>query len=122
VAFYVNVTGLDVLDRFSIHTCITASRLGPDLIKDVTLYPVEVTDFLSDLQGYTNNITKTKWEEITTELANVPELIDIRAKSTEIDESLSPIVAKDPGMQLIVKELERLRELLSKIKDQERQL
>ena len=81
-----------------------------------TLYPVEVTDFLSDLQGYTNNITKTKWEEITTELANVPELIDVQAKNTEIDESLSPIVAKDLGMQLIVKELKRLRELLSKIK------
>ena len=81
-----------------------------------TLYPVEVTDLLSDLQGYTNNITKTKWEEITTGLTNVPELIDIQAKNTEINESLSPIVAKDPGMQLIVKELKRLRELLSKIK------
>jgi hypothetical protein len=81
-----------------------------------TLYPVEVTDFLSDLQGYTNNITKTKWEEITTGLVNVPELIDVQAKNTEIDESLFPIVAKDPGMQLIVNELKRLRELLSNIK------
>ncbi len=81
-----------------------------------TLYPVEVTDFLSDLQRYTNNITKTKWEETTTELANVPELIDVQAKNTEIHENLSPIVAKDPGMQLIVTELKRLRELLSKIK------
>ncbi|MGC2684439.1 MAG: hypothetical protein WA323_21480 [Candidatus Nitrosopolaris sp.] len=81
-----------------------------------TLYPVEVIDFLSDLQGYTNNITKTKWKEIATELANVPELIDVRAKNTEINESLSPIVTKDPGMQLIVKELKRLREFLSKIK------
>ena len=81
-----------------------------------TLYPVEVIDFLSDLQGYTNNIKKTKWKEIATELANVPELIDVQAKNTEIDESLSPIVAKDPGMHLIVKELKRLRELLSKTK------
>jgi hypothetical protein len=80
------------------------------------LYLVEVTDFLSDLQEYTNNITKTKWEEITTGLVHVPELIDVQAKNTEINESLSPIVAKDPGMQLIVKELKRLRELLSKIK------
>ena len=39
-----------------------------------TLYPVEVIDFLSDLQGYTNNITKTKWEQIANEPANVPEL------------------------------------------------
>lgn len=77
------------------------------------LYPVEVTDFLSDLQGYTNNITKTKWEEITTELANVPELIEL--KIVNIHESLSPIVAKDPGMQLIVKELKRLRELIPRI-------
>ncbi|MGA9151234.1 MAG: hypothetical protein WBZ36_11700 [Candidatus Nitrosopolaris sp.] len=82
-----------------------------------TLYPVEVTDFLSDLQGYTNNITKTKWEEITTGLTNVPELIDVQAKNAEIDESLSPIVAKDPGMQLIVKELKRLHESLSNIED-----
>jgi hypothetical protein len=37
-----------------------------------TLYPVEVIKFLSDLQGHTNNITKTKWKEITTGLANVP--------------------------------------------------
>lgn len=81
-----------------------------------TLYPVEVIGFLSDLKGYTNNITKTKWEEIATELANVPELIDVQAKNTEISESLSPIVTKDPGMQLLVKELKRLRELLSKIK------
>jgi len=81
-----------------------------------TLYPVEVTDFLSDLQGYINNITKTKWEEITTELANVPELIDVQAKNTEIEENLSPIVTKDPGMQLIVKELIRLHESLSNIK------
>jgi len=66
-----------------------------------TLYPVEVIDFLSALQGYTNNITKTKWREIATELADVPELIDIQAKNTEIDESLSPIVAKDPGMQRV---------------------
>jgi hypothetical protein len=78
-----------------------------------TLYPVEVVDFLSDLQGYTNNITKTKWKEIATELANLPELIDVQAKNTEISESLSPIVTKDPGMQLIVKELKRLRELLA---------
>jgi hypothetical protein len=81
-----------------------------------TLYPVEVTDLLSDLQGYINNITKPKWREIATELANVPELIDVQAKNTEIDESLSPVVAKDPGMQLIVKELKRLHESLSKIK------
>jgi hypothetical protein len=81
-----------------------------------TLYPVEVTDFLSDLQGYTNNITKTQWEEITTGLTNVPELIDVQAKNTEIAECLSPIVAKNPRMQLIVKELKRLRELF---KDQD---
>ena len=81
-----------------------------------TLYPVEVTDFLANLQGYTNNITKDAWNKINAELANVPELIDVQAKNTEIHESLSPIVAKDPGMQLIVKELKRLRELLSKIK------
>ncbi|MFY9796387.1 MAG: hypothetical protein WAJ93_11910, partial [Candidatus Nitrosopolaris sp.] len=81
-----------------------------------TLYPVEVLDFLSYLHGYTNNIIKTNWKKIKEELATVPELIDVEAKNTEIHEKLSPIVAKDPGMQFIVKELERLRELLSKIK------
>jgi hypothetical protein len=81
-----------------------------------TLYPVEVLDFLSYLHGYTNNITKTDWKKINEELATVPELIDVEAKNTEIDESLSPIVAKDPGMQLIVREIKRLRESLPKIK------
>jgi hypothetical protein len=80
-----------------------------------TLYPVEVTDLLSDLQGNINNIIKSKWREIATGLTNVPELIDVQAKNTETDESLSPIVAKDPGMQLIVKELKRLHESLSNI-------
>ena len=42
-----------------------------------------------------------------------PNLIDVRAENIKINESLSPIVTKDPGMQLIVKELKRLRELLS---------
>lgn len=72
-----------------------------------TLYPVEVTDFLSDLEGYTNNITETKWNKINAKLANVPELIDVQAKNTE-NISLSPTVAKDPGMRLIVKELKKL--------------
>jgi hypothetical protein len=81
-----------------------------------TLYPTEVIDFLSHLHGYTNNITKTNWKKIKEELATVPEIIYVEAKNTEIHEKLSPIVAKDPEMQFIVKELERLRELLSKIK------
>ncbi|MGC2682048.1 MAG: hypothetical protein WA323_09275, partial [Candidatus Nitrosopolaris sp.] len=81
-----------------------------------TLYPAEVIGFLSHLHGYTNNITKTNWKKIKEELATVPELIDVEAKNTEIDESLSPIVAKDPGMQLIVREIKRLRESLPKIK------
>jgi hypothetical protein len=34
-----------------------------------------------------------------------PELIDVQARNTEIHERLSPIVAKDPGIQFIVKEL-----------------
>ena len=81
-----------------------------------TLYPVEVICFLSYLQGYTNTITKTNWKKINDELANVSELIDVKAKTTEIDKSLSPIVVKDPGMQFIVKELKRLHESLRKIK------
>jgi hypothetical protein len=81
-----------------------------------TLYPVEVICFLSYLQGYTNTITKTNWKKINDELANVSELIDVKAKTTEIDKSLSPIVVKDPGMQFIVKELKRLHESLPKIK------
>jgi hypothetical protein len=81
-----------------------------------TLYPVEVINFLSDLQKYTNNITKNSWNEINDELANTPELIDVKAKNSEIHEKLSPIVAKEPGMQVIAKELERLAELLSKKK------
>jgi hypothetical protein len=40
-----------------------------------TLYPVEVTDLLSDLHGYINNTIKSKWREIATGLTNVPELI-----------------------------------------------
>jgi hypothetical protein len=81
-----------------------------------TLYPVEVTDFLANLQEYTNNITKNGWNKINAELANVLELIDVQAKNSEIHEKLSPIVAKDPGMQVLVKELKRLHELLPKIK------
>ncbi|HXX96921.1 MAG TPA: hypothetical protein VEL11_07380 [Candidatus Bathyarchaeia archaeon] len=34
-------------------------------------------------------------------------MIDVQAKNTEISESLFPIVAKDLGMQLVVKELKR---------------
>ena len=81
-----------------------------------TLYPVELTNFLTYLQEYTNNITNRDWKKKASELANVPELIDVEAKKTEINESLSPTVAEDPGMQLIVKEIKKLRELLPKIK------
>jgi hypothetical protein len=80
-----------------------------------TLYPVEVICFLSYLQGYTNNITKNAWKKIDDELVNVPELIDVQANS-EIHEKLSPIVAKDPGMQVLVEQFKRLSELLSKNK------
>jgi hypothetical protein len=36
-----------------------------------------------------------KWEEIATELANIPELINVQAKNTEIYKSLSPIVVRE---------------------------
>jgi hypothetical protein len=81
-----------------------------------TLYPVEVINFLSDLQRYINNITKNAWKKIDNELANVPELIDVQAKNSEIHEKLSPIVAKDLGIQALVEQFKRLNELLSKNK------
>jgi hypothetical protein len=81
-----------------------------------TLYPIQVTDFLTNLQGYTNNITKNAWNKINAELANVPDLIDVQAKNSEIHEKLSPIVAKDSGMQALVEQFKSLSELLSKNK------
>ena len=77
-----------------------------------TLYPVEVINFLSDLQKYTNNITKDAWNKINDELASVPELIDVQAKNSEIHEKLSPIVAKDPGIQALVEQFKRLSEFV----------
>jgi hypothetical protein len=79
------------------------------------LYPKPVSDFLSYINTYTDRITEDDREEIQKDLANVQELIDIKAKNTEIDERLSPIVKEDPGMQLIVQELKKLRKVLPKM-------
>ena len=39
-----------------------------------TLYPVQITDFLANLQRYTNNITKNGWNKIKVERANSREI------------------------------------------------
>jgi len=82
------------------------------------LYPADISEFLSYLNRLSNNLTKTDWDKINEELSSVPELIDVENKNTEIDETLSPVVVNDPVMQLIVKELKKLLEVLPKIEEE----
>jgi hypothetical protein len=69
---------------------------------------------LSCINAYTNGITEDDREEIQKNLTNVQELIEIKAKNTEIDKIISPIVKEDPRMQLIVQELKTLLNVLRK--------
>lgn len=83
------------------------------------LYQSDISESLSYLNRYANHVTKADWDDIEEELSNVPELINIEDKNTEIDEVLSPKLTEDPGMQLVAKTLKELVEKLPKIVDED---
>jgi len=87
-------------------------RKAIDMPANEVLYPAELSDFLSYFNEYTNRILKDENEKIDHELEQASELTDIKAKEDEIQQRLDEIVAKDPGMELIV---DKLGELLKKL-------
>jgi hypothetical protein len=76
------------------------------------LYPKTVSDFLTYLNEYADGILEDENKKIDEELVQINELTDIKAEENEIQQRLDEIVAKDPGMELIV---DKLGELLKKL-------
>jgi hypothetical protein len=93
-----------------------------DLTKSVNmpsselLYPKEVSEFLSFLNKYTKDVTKTERGEIEDDLSSASELCDIKEKEKEIIESLTDIVAEDEGMKHIVLKLSDVCNWLRELK------
>lgn len=81
------------------------------------LYQADISESLSYLNRYANHVIKPDWDKIDEELSNVPELINIEDKKSEIDEILSPKLTEDPDMQLVAKTLKELVEKLPKVED-----
>lgn len=86
-----------------------------DMPANEVLYPEKVSEFLSFLNEYTDDVTKTKRDEIEYDLSHASKLCDVKEMGKEIDETLTNIVAEDEGMELIVSKLVEVRSELRKL-------
>ena len=83
------------------------------------LYPETLQKFLVFINSFVEeNILKEEHQKIEDSLSNVKgEMIDVKAKSKEIEEQLHSLVSNNEAMKLIVPKIEELLKVLSKIEN-----
>ena len=84
------------------------------------LYRPGISDFFSQLNSYTDEITEQEKEDIQQDLAAVTELPEIGPKNDEINQRLSRRVAEDEGIRHLEVVLTELREYLQERRRRER--
>jgi hypothetical protein len=90
-----------------------------DMPANEILYPKEVSDFLSFLNSYTEDVTKDERDEIKGGLSSATELCEVEVMENVIDSRLSRKVAEDKGMKLIVSKLTEMRKELQELEGDE---
>jgi hypothetical protein len=84
-------------------------------------YPLEVSNFLSFINSYIDDILEDEQEKIEEELTGVTQLPELKAKRNEIKKRLGLVVAEDEGMRLIVSKLGPLLKILCKRLEKEKE-
>jgi hypothetical protein len=83
-----------------------------------TLYPETLQKFLIFINSFVDEILKDEHKKIEDSLSNVRgEMIDVRAKSKEIEVRLQSLVSNNEDMKLMVPKIEELFKALSKIEN-----
>jgi len=82
------------------------------------LYPETLQKFLVFINSFVDEILKDEDKKIENSLSNVRgEMIDVRAKSKEIEEQLQSLVSNNEDMKLMIPKIEELFKALSKIEN-----
>ncbi len=82
------------------------------------LYPETLQKFLVFINSFVDEILNDEHKKIEDSLSNVRgEMIDVRAKSKEIEEQLQSLVSNNEDMKLMLHKIEELFKVLSKISE-----